>query len=141
MVAAEMQEGRGCRFSATAPFGGVWEGKTFRSLATASRRLGERLQRVPHFDRLPGYSEWRAAFGHVIAFRRKCRFAKWTSLLPGTRPHRPVQQIHGLRPFFQHNARGTFGASAAKVRIHHMPPRIIAEKSALCARGRNEIGL
>jgi hypothetical protein len=43
--------------------------------------------------------------------------------MPGTRSHRPMQQIHGLRPFFQNNARRAFRASAAKIRVHHMPPK------------------
>jgi len=96
--------------------------------------FGKRAQRVLYFDGAPGYSQRRAAFRHVVAFRCKCRFAKRTSLLPGTRPQRPMQQIHGLRPFFQHNACGAFRASAAKIRVHHMPPKVIAKSGATLSR-------
>jgi hypothetical protein len=123
MVAAATQEGGAADSRRQPPWEESDRGKTFRSLATASRSLGERLHRVLYFDRAPGYSQRRSAFRHVIALRCKCGFAKWTSLIPGTWPHRPMQQIHGLGPFFQYNARGAFRTAAAKIGVHRKPPR------------------
>src|ERR1700722_9449756 len=99
------------------------EGEFFTNFSTASRCLAQRAQRVPHFHGASRYGKWRTAFRHVITFRRKCRAAKRTDLMPGPRPHGPMQQVHGLRPFLQYNPRGAFRTSAAKIGVHRRPPR------------------
>src|SRR5271154_1943722 len=48
--------------------------------------------------------------------------------MPRARPRRAMEQIHGLRPLFQHNARGAFGAAATKIGVHRKPPRVSGNK-------------
>jgi hypothetical protein len=103
-------------------------GKCFRSFSTSSRCLAQRAQRVPHFHGATGYREWRSAFRDVVSFRCERRVAKWAHLIPRARPHRSMQQIHGLRPFFQYNPRSAFRASAAKIRVHRKPPRVSGDE-------------
>jgi hypothetical protein len=97
-------------------------GSSFTTLLTSSRCLTNGSRRNVHFHGRPGYIEWRSAFGYVIAFRRKCRAAKWANLMPRARANRSVPQEHRVRPFFQYNPRGAFRASAAKIRVHRRPP-------------------
>ena len=106
-------------------------GKCFKGFLTALSCLANGPRRDRQFHGRPRDSERRSALRNVIALWRKCRAAKWANLMPGTRPYRPVQQIHGLRPFFQHNPRGAFRASAANIGVHRGPPT---------ASGNNRIG-
>ena len=105
-----------------------FRGEYFTNFSTSSRCLAQRAQRVPHFHGATGYREWCSAFRHVVSFRCECRIAKWAHLIPRARPHRSMQQIHGLRPFFQYDPRGAFRASAAKIRVHRKPPRVSGDK-------------
>lgn len=99
-------------------------GNSFKSVSTTSRCLTNSTRRCLKFRGGHRDSEWRPAFGYVISVRSKCLAAKWANQVPGARPYRPMQQIHGLRPFFQDNPRGAFRASAANIGVHHRPPTV-----------------
>jgi len=106
-------------------------GNSSKSVSTTSGCLAHSSGRDRQFHGRHGDSEWRPGFRYVIAFWRKCRAAERTNLMPGPRSYRPMQQIHGLRPFFQYNPRGAFRASAANIGVHRRPPTV---------SGNNRIG-
>ena len=99
-------------------------GNSFKSVSTTSRCLTNSTRRCLQFRGGHRDSEWRPAFSYVISVRSKCLAAKWANQMPGARPYRPMQQIHGLRPFFQDNPCCAFRASAANIGVHHRPPTI-----------------
>src|SRR5580698_7203027 len=114
-------------------------GKYFKSCSTASRSLVERARTVLHIQGAPRNRKGSSAFGYIISIRREGGVAKRAPLMARMRPHRPVQQIHGLGPFFQHNPRGAFCAPAAKIRVHRRPPR--TKEYSVTIGGRALVGV